>query len=150
LGGQIALSRPEFLEFARDWTGEAAKYFPDHPGLALQRAEALLLTQDAEGALPLWRQAHSPNNSRQLAAVVLCEFLTGNCQRRFPADEEALVSRELVKWYRSLIAAGAHSCIARLHGRMEEVRSVAPGFAAVWDAANRQAREKAGGALAPA
>jgi len=85
-----------------------------------------------------------------LAAVVLCEFLTGGCRRRFPADEEAQVSRELVKWYRSLIAAGAHSLIAQLHGRMEEVRSVAPGFAAVWDAATRQAREKAGGALAPA
>jgi len=141
LGGQIALSRPEFLEFARDWTGEAVKHFPDHPGLLLQRAEALLLTQDTEGALPLWRRALSPNSSRQMAAVVLCELLTGGCRRHFPEAEEAPVSRELVRWYRQLIAAGAHSSIRRLHERMEQAREVAPGFVRVWEAATQQARQ---------
>jgi tetratricopeptide (TPR) repeat protein len=143
LGGRIALSRPEFLEFARDWTGEAVKHFPEHPELSLQRAEALLLTQDPEGALGFWRKAPPPRSSRQTAAMVLCELLTGGCRRHFPAAEEALVSRELVKWYRSLIAAGAHASVRLLHERMEQARVVAPGFAAVWDAATQQARQKA-------
>ncbi|MBL9137237.1 MAG: glycosyltransferase, partial [Verrucomicrobiales bacterium] len=37
LGGDIALSRPDFLEFAVDWTGEAVKSVTDDPGLAAQR-----------------------------------------------------------------------------------------------------------------
>jgi GT2 family glycosyltransferase/FMN phosphatase YigB (HAD superfamily)/tetratricopeptide (TPR) repeat protein len=146
LGGEIALSRPEFLEFARDWTGEAVKQLPEHPGLLAQRAEALLLTGDIEGALPLWRRAASPNSARQAAAVVLCELLTGGCRRHFPAAEEAAVSRELVKWYRQLIAAGAHSPVRQLDGRMEEARAVAPGFVGVWEAATQKAR----GAMAAA
>jgi tetratricopeptide (TPR) repeat protein len=141
LGGQIALSRPEFLEFARDWTGEAVKHFPEHPGLLAQRAEALLLTQDAAGALPLWRGASLPGSSRQMAAVVLCELLTGGCDRQFPPDEEASVSRELVRWYRQLIAAGAHSSVRQLHERMEQARQVAPGFVRVWEAATQHARQ---------
>jgi GT2 family glycosyltransferase/glycosyltransferase involved in cell wall biosynthesis/tetratricopeptide (TPR) repeat protein len=141
LGGQIALSRPEFLEFARDWTGEAVKHFPEQAGLRAQRAESLLLTQDMAGALPLWRAAPSPGSSRPMAAVVLCELLTEGCRRRFPADEEASVSRELVKWYRQLIAAGAHSSVRQLHERMEQAREVAPGFVRVWEAATQQARQ---------
>jgi glycosyltransferase involved in cell wall biosynthesis/tetratricopeptide (TPR) repeat protein len=140
LGGEIALSRPEFLEFARDWTGEAVKQMPEHPVLLAQRAEALLLTGDIEGALPLWRRAASPRPGRQAAAVVLCELLTGGCRRHFPAAEEAAVSREMVKWYRQLIAAGAHSPVRQLDGRMEEARAVAPGFVGVWEAATQKAR----------
>jgi GT2 family glycosyltransferase/predicted Zn-dependent protease len=140
LGGEIALSRPEFLEFARDWTGEAAKQLPEHPGLLSQRAEALLLTGDTEGALPLWRRAESPHPGRQAAAVVLCELLTVGCRRHFPAAEETAVSRELVRWYRQLIAAGAHSTVRQLDGRMEEARAVAPGFVGVWEAATQKAR----------
>jgi len=140
LGGEISLSRPEFLEFARDWTGEAAKQLPEHRGLMSQRAEALLLTGDTEGALPLWRRAESPHPGRQAAAVVLCELLTDGCRRHFPAAEETAVSRELVKWYRQLIAAGAHSTVRQLDGRMEEARAVAPGFVGVWEAATQKAR----------
>jgi tetratricopeptide (TPR) repeat protein len=140
LGGEIALSRPEFLEFARDWTGEAVKQLPDHPALLSQRAEALLLTGDIKGALPLWKRAESPNRSRQAAAVVLCEVLTGGCRRQLAAVEEEAVSRELARWYRSLIASGAHSAVRELDGRMEEVRAVAPGFVRVWEAATQQAR----------
>jgi len=67
--------------------------------------------------------------------------LTGGCRRHFPPAEEAAVSRELAKWYRSLIAAGARSAIRQLDGRMEEARAVAPGFAGMWEAASKQARQ---------
>ena len=61
LGGEIALTQPEFLEFARDWTGEAIKYFPEKQSILLQRAEALLLSGDAEQALPFWRRGGFKN-----------------------------------------------------------------------------------------
>ena len=48
---------------------------------------------------------------------------------------------ELVKWYRQLIAARAHSPIRQLHERMEQAREVAPGFVGIWEAATQQARE---------
>jgi predicted Zn-dependent protease len=141
LGGQIALSRPDYLEFARDWTGEAVKHFPAHTGLLMQRGEALLLTQKPEAALPFWLKAHSPNSPRQVAALVLCEFLTGDFHRQFAPAEEAAVSQELVKWYRQLIAVGAHFSVRQLHDRMEQIRQATPGFVRVWEAATQQARE---------
>ncbi len=54
LGGQAALSRPDYLSFARDWTGEALKQFPDELAILAQRAEALTLSQQLELALPIW------------------------------------------------------------------------------------------------
>ncbi|HZQ48135.1 MAG TPA: glycosyltransferase, partial [Verrucomicrobiae bacterium] len=83
-GAQIALSRPDFLEFARAWTGEAIKHCPQDPTIILQRAEALLLVQEVGQALPLWTKAHSPTSARHLAALVLCECLTDGCKRNFP------------------------------------------------------------------
>ncbi|MDB6023464.1 MAG: glycosyl transferase group 1, partial [Pedosphaera sp.] len=93
-GGQVALSQAEYLEFAKDWTGEAIKQFPEHPAILLQRAEALLLNQDVDGALPLWTKAHSPTSARHLAALTLCELLAGDCQRQFAEGDERVVSQE--------------------------------------------------------
>jgi len=100
LGGQIAFSQPGHLEFARDWTAEAVAHFPEDQSLLVQRAEALLLNQDAAEALPLWRRAQPAGSPRQRAAVVLCELLTGECQYHFTAAEEPALSQEAVQWYR--------------------------------------------------
>jgi O-antigen biosynthesis protein len=143
LGGQIALNRPEHLEFARDWTGEAVKNFPEDQGLLGQRAEALLLNQDAAQALALWRRAPAPGNPRQRAAVVLCELLTGDCQYHFTAAEEPAISQEVLQWYRQAIRMGAHGLINQLHERMETIRLTLPAFVRVCETAHRQARQVA-------
>jgi tetratricopeptide (TPR) repeat protein len=140
LGGQIALSRPEHLEFAREWTGEAVNNFPENRGLLMQRAEALLLNQDVAEALPLWRRAPSPGSPRQRAAVVLCELLTGDRQYHFTPVEEPALSQEVLHWYRQCIRMGAHSLINQLHERMETIRVTLPSFVRVLEAAHRQAR----------
>jgi GT2 family glycosyltransferase/tetratricopeptide (TPR) repeat protein len=139
LGGQIALSRPDHLEFARDWTGEAVKNFPENQNLLRQRAEALLLNQDAAGALPLWRRAQDSASVHQRAAVVLCELLTGDSQHHLTAAEEPLISQEAVQWYRQCIRMGAHALINQLHERMETIRLTLPAFVRVLEAAHRQA-----------
>jgi GT2 family glycosyltransferase/glycosyltransferase involved in cell wall biosynthesis/Tfp pilus assembly protein PilF len=134
-GAQIALSRPDFVEFARDWTGEAFKHCSQDPTIILQRAEALVLTQEVEQALPLWIKAHSPKSARHLAALVLCECLTGDCERSFPAADEKVVSQEFQKWYLQLINSGANSLVYQLHESMEKVRLVLPTFATAWERA---------------
>jgi GT2 family glycosyltransferase/serine/threonine protein kinase/tetratricopeptide (TPR) repeat protein len=139
-GGQIAMSRPDFLEFACDWTGTALQHFPEHPAFLAQRAEALFLTQNFAGAHALWGRVRSSHPARPLAALVLCEFLTGDCLRKIAPADEVLVSREAVKWYRQLIASGARPAVSKLGQRIEAIRRVLPGFAHVWDAAHAQAR----------
>ncbi len=141
LGGQIALSRPECLEFARNWTGEAVKNFPQNPGILGQRAEALLLSQEIEQALPLWR--HAASSPRQGAALLLCELLAGEGRHPFAPAEEPALSREAIYWYRQWIRVGAHSVLHQLHESMEKIRLVLPGFVRTWEAASRQARQVA-------
>jgi tetratricopeptide (TPR) repeat protein len=142
-GAQIALSRPECIQFARTWTGEAIKHFPQDQDIVLQRAEALMLNQEIEQALPLWRRAHSPASPRHRAAILFCELLLGDRQHQFRPDEEPAISREAVYWYRQWISAGAHSSLHMLHERIEQIRLVLPAFVNVWDSANRQARKVA-------
>jgi len=139
LGGQIALCQPEFLEFARNWTGEAVKHSPEDSAILLQRAEALTLNQQPELALPLWTRAHSPDSARHLAALTLCEVLAGECRRDFKPATEKLVSQEFLKWYRQLIKFKAHSLVYQVNEKLDEFRAILPGAAGVLDAAMKQA-----------
>jgi FkbM family methyltransferase len=139
LGGQIALSQPEFLEFARDWTGEAIKHFPEDSAILLQRAEALMLNQQAALALPLWTQAHFPNSARHLAALTLCEVLAGECRRHFPPHTEESVSQEFLKWYRQLIRCKASSLVHQVNEKLDELQAILPAAAGVLGAAMKQA-----------
>ncbi len=142
-GGQIALSRPEFLEFARNWTGEALKHFPDHPGLVSQRAEALLLSQETAAALPFWSGPSVPASPRQLAALVICEAAAGNWQRDLSPAQEPVVSQELLKWCRQLINFHANGLIQQLEGNLENLRVTVPSFVKVWEAAAAAAGREA-------
>jgi GT2 family glycosyltransferase/glycosyltransferase involved in cell wall biosynthesis/SAM-dependent methyltransferase/tetratricopeptide (TPR) repeat protein len=139
LGGQIALSQPEFLEFARDWTGEAVKHFPEDCAILLQRAEALTLNQQAALALPLWTRAHFPNSARHLAALTLCEVLAGQCRRQFAPHTEKLVSQEFLNWYRHLIKYKAHSLVNQVNEKLDDLRAILPAAAGVLGAAMKQA-----------
>ena len=141
LGGQIALSQPQFIEFAGDWTGEALKSFPSDARIQLQSAEALLLSGDVEAVRPLWAQAHSPASARDVAVMVLLELLAEDCQRQFSAADEARVSQEFLKWYRHLIRFGARTVVSQINDRMERLRLILPTFAGTWDAAHKQAQE---------
>jgi GT2 family glycosyltransferase/glycosyltransferase involved in cell wall biosynthesis/Tfp pilus assembly protein PilF len=92
LGGQLALSRPEFLEFACDWTREAEKQFPDEPRVLAQRAEALLLNQEIQSALPLWRRCLAPSANEMISQIMAHPFPTAFISRA----EAALVLCQLL------------------------------------------------------
>ena len=146
LGGEIALSRPEFLEFARDWTGEAMRYAPEDREVMAQRAEALMLSQQTEAAAEVWQRLwKNQRQPRVLAAVVLCELLAGPVRHRPQAEAEAAAaSRAFIGWYRKCVAAGAAEIIARVHSRIEELRPALPQAAQLIEAvvaeANRPSR----------
>jgi GT2 family glycosyltransferase/tetratricopeptide (TPR) repeat protein/glycosyltransferase involved in cell wall biosynthesis len=141
LGGQIALSQPQFLDFAKDWTGEALKSFPTDSRFKLSHAEVLLLRQEVDAARALWSEAHSPVSARDVAAMTLMELVEGDCQRQFSSADEPRVSQEFLKWYRQLLRFGARKTILDLDERIETVRLTLPTFANAWDAAHKKARE---------
>jgi tetratricopeptide (TPR) repeat protein len=127
-GGQIALSRPDFIEFACDWTGEALKQFPAEPHLLQQRVEALLLHQDVPAAGLVLRQ-NSPLPTAQLgAARALCELLAGQELTCGPWPEPAM-SHEFLKWYRALIAWNATPLIGAINARLHRLAAKLPSAA---------------------
>ena len=54
MGGRIALSNPDFIEFARDWTVESIRQHPNPHLKVAQRAETPMVTRQFADALPFW------------------------------------------------------------------------------------------------
>jgi GT2 family glycosyltransferase len=136
-GGEIALGRPEFLEFADNWTREAMRYVGEDFIVNRQRAEVLLLGGDTKPAAELWERLW--NSERQpaiLAALILCEVLES--QNRHVPDktvDEPTASRAFIKWYQRLIAMRAHAVIKRVNERLEELSRTLPNAAAMLEKA---------------
>lgn len=139
LGGQIALSQPEFAEFASDWTGEAIKYFPHEPHIRNQRAEIGLLNGNAAEALTFWREAAGP---RSVAARLICETVTGQTIEPLREDQVA-VSREFLNWYRRLVRWGATDIILQLNENVHTLRNTLPTAVAALEAAFSEVRQPA-------
>jgi tetratricopeptide (TPR) repeat protein len=145
LGGEIALSRPDFLEFASDWTGEAARHLPEDSVVITQRAEALMLSEDITAARPLWEKVwQSERQPQALAALVLCEAIAGPATHR-PDDnkEEIAASRAFIEWYRKLFAARAQKTLTRLMEQMNSLDGVLPSAAKMLGAAMAEAKQEA-------
>ena len=105
---------------------EAIKQFPDNSTLGLQRAECLLLSDQSDNALPLWRRFHSPANPSHLAAMLICEMIgSGNNPKLAPACEK-IVSQQFLTWYRRLLNTRADRCIRRLNGSLSKLSAVLP------------------------
>ncbi len=135
LGGNVALSRPEFLEFALDWTAEAFRTLPTDPRVRELRAEALMLSQQSEAALPLWREeATIKPGPRARAAVLLCELCTeGLALTADPASDRRADSSAALAWFRRWIEFGAGAAVKSVAEKRDRIRDVLPEFAAVLD-----------------
>jgi FkbM family methyltransferase len=128
-GGQIALSRPEFLEVALDWTAEAQRHFPEDRAIRRHRAEALTLANRCEEALPLWRQLSPESDPAVAAALVLCELVANDEQFLPPTHREAHISREFLQWYQRLIKFNGRPAIEAVNSRIESLQSRLPSVA---------------------
>src|SRR5690606_12360508 len=124
LGARVALSHPDFIEFARDWTTEAVKHHPGNPDLIAARGETLLLTQQYADALPWWPRPKTV--PRALSARVLCELMQGELSIEEPPANEAETSREFLNWYRRLIQFRAGAGVQAIGERLELLGIVLP------------------------
>ena len=133
LGGEIALSQPEFLEFARDWTGEAMRNLAEDIAITAQRAEALMLSGDTASARDLWERIYSCDpQPRALAALILCE--ASELQLKHAPDDDAqemAASREFVVWYQKLLVIKAQPALERLNEHTEMLASALPSAAGI-------------------
>ena len=137
LGGEIALSRPEYREVAGDWTGEAFQALPDNPVIAAQRAEALTLNGHAAAAAEVWEQIwRSEHDPRTLAALILCEIAAGKTAHApGPGEDELATSRAFVEWYQKLIAFRAKPLLDTINARLEPLAGPLPSAAEMLRAA---------------
>jgi Tfp pilus assembly protein PilF len=144
LGGEIALSRADFLEFAGDWTGEAIRYLPDDAVLIAQRAEALMLKRETANAFPLWERAcNGARPAKALAAWVLCAAVESQPVPGIRnATEETNVSRAFVEWYRRLISVGAGETVMRLNSRLDRLKESLPTAARILTSALAEAEKE--------
>jgi GT2 family glycosyltransferase/glycosyltransferase involved in cell wall biosynthesis len=133
LGGEIALSQPDFLEFARDWTGEATRHLAEDIAITAQRAEVLLLSGDTTSARELWERIYSTApQPRALAALILCEALEAQTTHAPDEDaQETLTSREFIAWYQKLLATKTNTVIGRLNDQTEKLSRALPTAAGI-------------------
>ena len=143
LGGQIALSSTEFLEFARDWTAEATCHVPDDLIVKAQRAEVLMLSEDLAGARPLWEKCwNTTRNPQVLAALILCEAVAGAITHT-PEDtkDEIAISRAFIEWYQKLFTAHAEKTLTRVNEQMNAISNALPIAAKMLTTAMAEAKE---------
>ncbi|HTI99453.1 MAG TPA: glycosyltransferase, partial [Dongiaceae bacterium] len=139
LGGQIALSRPEFLEFACDWTGEAFRHLPEDLVLAAQRAELLLLSQDSAAA-DLWQRLSDHDGAPvAVAALILCQVTAGEATNAPESAAEPTVSKAFVQWCQKLAEFKAQETITALAENLETLRAALPTAAGLLQAALTEA-----------
>jgi tetratricopeptide (TPR) repeat protein len=130
-GGEIALGHPEFLEFARDWTGEACKNVPENSAVTAQRAEVLLLSGEIFEALGLWQKVwenvhKNEHDPRSLAALILCESVESPTTHAPDDGNERATSLAFIEWYRRLITMRAGGVVAKLNGNIEKISRALP------------------------
>jgi len=125
LGAHIALSDPNLVEFAAEWTGEAVRHQPTDPKLAALRAEALLLSDRAAEAWQVLATMERTATPMQ-AAGVLAALGAGE---QVPAVEPAAepgVSAEFLRWYRRLIDHGTVVLLTRVNEGLPELGRALP------------------------
>jgi tetratricopeptide (TPR) repeat protein len=131
LGGEIALSQAEFIQFARDWTGEAFAALPENPVIAGQRAEALMLNGDTAAAVTVWEKAwNAERTPHSLAALILCEMIEAQTTHA-PEEgrEEIATSQAFIEWYQKLIATRANGVAEKINEQTEKLSRALPSAA---------------------
>ncbi len=126
LGGFVVNSQAEFLEFGLEWTGEAVRFFPDHPGIRGFRAETLFKAGRIAEALPFFRGAADAEGPATRAAIILCEVVLDQPLTDVPSEQEAKISAEFIGWYRRLLATNAKPTVLTVNSRVDLLRRMLP------------------------
>lgn len=121
------------MEFALDWSAEAVRSLPEDRRLRKLRAEAPLLTQQTDAALPLWQDLEADFDApRNRAAVLLCELSPhAGTVSAIPKSEVRSISQAALGWYRRWIKFGAVDAVKRVTDRSNLIRMIPPQVSAV-------------------
>ena len=138
-GGEIALSRPEFLDVALDWTAEAERLFPGNEAAGLQQVQALLLAGRAADAQARLRDLPVSAEPGPQALRILCETAAGAALPVVSRELSARVSQEFINLYQRLLSCGAREIVERVNARLEDLSRALPEAARVVQAAVRDA-----------
>ncbi len=125
-GAAVAMSRPEFAEFAADWLGEACKLFPKKIPFWVNRAEALMFSGKFQEARLIWDEWGEKNSPRHSAARIVCALAVNGPDVDFADAQVPAVSREFVVWHRKLLAAGAGLAVKKIHAEIGRLRAWLP------------------------
>jgi tetratricopeptide (TPR) repeat protein len=132
LGGYISNSKPDFLEFALDWTAEALKFHPEHNAINGFRGESLLKAGRLDEALPFLERKDQASTPTGQAAIIMCQLATReSISLVVPPDQDAVLSREFLGWYRRLLATNAKEAIQAVNARLDLLKQKLPTAAAV-------------------
>ena len=100
-----------------------------------QRATALMLSGEADGALTLWRELDLKANAAHRAAMLVCETLAGRPVTSVTSGMAPAVNQEFINWYRRLLGVNAERLVAVLHQRIDRWRAAVPAAARMIEAA---------------
>lgn len=145
LGAEIALARPEFLEFARDWTGEAVKFLPENAILQARRAEALTLSGDLELASGIWEQLESEIVAQRPdwnAAAIFCNVANNRQPMAVVETRREEVSQALIAFYRRAIECQAAEALELFNRNLASLAAVLPTAAHTLRAALKEADQQ--------
>jgi len=135
------LKKPEFAEFALDWTGEAVKYHGQNPGLVEQRAETLLLAGQVEAACPFWQQVRSVSSPSVAIGLLICEIALGRTPTALPSAVREKADVEFLKVYRRLLQWNVSSVVNALNSQVDLLREFVPNTASMLEAAVAEAAQ---------
>jgi tetratricopeptide (TPR) repeat protein len=141
LGGDIALSAPDFLEFASDWTAEAVKNHPKEECILRQRAQVLMMRGELASAAGEWRKLNLSGRPSDRAGLILCQLGSGADLEPVSASEESSASKEFLAHYRRLLNSTAKTTIATINARLPQLAGTLPGAAGILQAALAEAAE---------
>lgn len=130
LGSFISNSKPEFSDFALDWTEEAMKFCPNHRAIQWIRSEVLLKSGRMQEALPLLENSDRRDDPAVRAAIILAR-LVANAEVPNTIADESKVSREFVAWYRRLLLSQQKGVVDQINSQLSRLRTILPTAASV-------------------
>jgi tetratricopeptide (TPR) repeat protein len=120
-GGKLALSAPEYLEVALDWTAAAAEAHPDDKMIAALRGEALLLSGRTREAVYKLKELGA-EDPYVAAGLLIGETILG--ERGGAVGTSA--GAEVFRWLKRLVQFGVEDSLRKLDSNVRLIRERCP------------------------
>ena len=129
LGASIALERPETLEFALEWIGEALKHVPDNLTVLHHQAEGLFLAGQSAQARKVWSLLARPDRPRATAGKLLMQLMANEIPEALPPAVENAVGQEFLRFYRKAVMFGRGAIVQAIHAHIRVLTQLLPSAA---------------------